>query len=98
MEFEWDETKRRKVYDEREVEFAVVALVFDDDERLTMVDTKGQYGEERYVTLGRVNEDYYIVVYTPRRSRIRIVTAWRAGADARRRFETLYNRRAAGEK
>ncbi len=97
MEFEWDETKRRGVLAARQIDFAEAALVFDDAKRLTFVDAKREYGETRYLTLGRVGSQDFIVAYTMRAGKIRIITAWRAGENGRRRYQALFDRRIAGE-
>ncbi len=96
MEFEWDENKRQEVWDRRQVDLAHAVLVFDDASRKTLVDAKHGDGEIRYLTLGRVGEQSFVVAYTRRAEKIRIVTAWRVGEVGRRRFQALFDRADPG--
>ncbi|MCA0318645.1 MAG: BrnT family toxin [Proteobacteria bacterium] len=87
MEFEWDEAKRRLVHDEHGVDLVEMALVFRDATRLDWVDSRRDYGEERRVTLGEIRGEAFVVVYTIRAGRIRLITAWRASHDDEKRYK-----------
>ena len=66
MEFEWDENKRTKTLLERGIDFIDAALVWDDPLRQQRVDTRREYGETWYQTIGRGPIGILFVVYTVR--------------------------------
>ena len=88
MKFEWDEEKRREVLEKRGVDVLYAALIFENDV-LTKVDDREDYGESRYISLGLVDDEPYIVVHTPRGEATRLITAWKGG---RKSYETYKNR------
>lgn len=87
VEFEWDEEKAAANLRKHGVDFADAVLVFEDDLALTLRDPDSE-DEERFLTLGH---DPYgrllVVAYTWRGERIRPISARRATAAERRRYE-----------
>lgn len=85
--FEWDEEKWRRNLADHGVDFGDAALIFEG-EVLEAEDQRTRYGETRYRGLGRVGDDYFLVVYTWRGEKRRIISAWKvvgmAGEDIRR--------------
>ena len=65
MEFEWDETKRQQVLRERGVGVLYAALIFEGPV-LTRVDDRADYGETRQISLGIVDDQGFVVVFTER--------------------------------
>lgn len=65
MDFEWDESKRQRNLEDHGVDFRDAALIFENPV-LEADDERGAYGETRIRALGRVEDDYYLVVYTRR--------------------------------
>ena len=57
---------------------------------LTALDTRYDYGEERYITIGKTGEEFFVVVHTPDEDSYRLITAWRASRSARRRYQARY--------
>ncbi|MGR3511951.1 MAG: BrnT family toxin [Paracoccaceae bacterium] len=88
MEFSWDESKRREVLEERGVDLLYAALIFES-ETLTKIDDREDYGEMRFISLGLVDGDPYIVVHTERDDKTRLITAWKGG---RKEYERYKNR------
>lgn len=86
MEFEWDEDKRLKVIAERRVDMLYAALIFDGPV-LTRIDDRRNYGETRFISLGLVDDECFVVVYTRRGNTIRLITAWKGGRDERTQYE-----------
>jgi len=86
MQFEWDENKRQRLLGERGVDLLDAALIFEGAV-LTEIDPRTDYGETRYISTGKVDGDYFVVVHTARPPNVRLVTAWRAGRRARRRYQ-----------
>ncbi len=85
MDFEWDDGKRRQNLDEHGVDFIDAALIFLNP-TLEAVDDRVDYGETRIRALGHVDDDYFLVVYTWRGERRRLISAWRVGDDGKRRY------------
>ena len=93
LEFEWDEAKARRNLEKHKVSFLTAAATFAN-ERLERVDDRQDYGETRWIALGRVDASVYRIVYTWRgENRIRIVSAQRAGKDE----EEIYYREVFSE-
>ncbi len=86
MEFEWDEDKRQAVLQRRHVDLARAALILLGPV-VTTEDDRYDYGEARAIATGERNGEYFTIVYTRVGDTFRIITAWRAGRRARRRFE-----------
>lgn len=86
MEFEWDEVKRQKVIAERQVDILYAALIFDGPV-LTRIDDREDYGEHRLISLGMVDGECFIVVYTEREGVTRLITAWKGGRRDRVEYE-----------
>jgi len=89
MQFEWDEAKRRKLLEQRGIDILDAALIFEGAV-LTETDSRTDYGETRYISTGKVDGDYFVVVHTARPPNVRLVTAWRAGRRARRRYQDRF--------
>jgi len=86
VEFEWDEDKRRKVMSERGVDMLVAALIFEG-RVLTKIDARSDYGEMRFISLGLVDGDPFVVVHTERDGVTRLITAWKGGRHERQQYE-----------
>lgn len=56
MQFEWDEAKRLQILKDRGVDLLWAALIFEGP-TLTKQDTRQDYGEERFVSLGVVEDE-----------------------------------------
>ncbi|MBB3238077.1 BrnT family toxin [Phyllobacterium endophyticum] len=78
MEFEWDEDKRRQVKQKHGVDLLYAALIFRGPV-LTKRDDRADYGEERFISLGMVEDDCFIVVHASRNEVTRLITAWKGG-------------------
>lgn len=78
MEFEWDEAKSEANYELRGFDFGYAALVFRDPYRIAWQDRRRDYGERRFQTIGEIDGLTYLVVYTQRGRRTRIISARRA--------------------
>lgn len=78
MEFEWDEDKSEACFQQRGFDFAYAAQVFFDSDRTIKLDTRRDYGEERYQLYGHIEGRLYVVVWTLRNDVIRIISARKA--------------------
>ena len=83
LEFEWDEDKAAANLIKHRVSFLTAAEVFTN-EILERIDDREDYGEVRWIALGRVEAEVFRVVYTWRGdSLIRIISAQKASRDER---------------
>ncbi|MHB1102451.1 MAG: BrnT family toxin [Devosia sp.] len=94
MEFEWDEDKRLEVFEERGVDFLRASLMFEGPV-LTKADRRWDYGEERSVSVGMVDDECYVVVHAKRSSVVKIITAWKGGRGERKEYQACYPGRAS---
>ncbi len=81
--FEWDSEKARINYELHKIHFEVAAAVFDDENRIEWYDAQHSLDEDRYNTIGKVN-DVLFVVYTERKEKIRLISARLATPTERR--------------
>lgn len=86
MEFEWDEAKSDACFAERGFDFAYAVRVFLDPRRLVAPDDRFDYGEPRFSILGAIDGRVFVVVYTPRGRRFRIISARKANQREVRRY------------
>jgi uncharacterized DUF497 family protein len=81
LELEWDQAKAKSNLEKHGVSFLTAAAVFKN-ERLERVDDREDYGEVRWIALGRVDIEVYRVIYTWRAENlVRIVSAQKANRD-----------------
>ena len=64
MNFEWDENKNKRNIEKHNLDFEKAKTVFNDKNRLDFPDDRKDYGEERRITIGKIFEILYTVVYT----------------------------------
>lgn len=72
--FEWDEEKNKKNIEKHGIDFETAMLVFNDLQRIEIYDVEHSMEEDRYNTIGMVN-DVLFVVYTERKDNIRLISA-----------------------
>ena len=87
MDFEWDEAKSEACFQARGFDFAYAAWAFFDPDRVVQADTRHSYGEERFQVMGRIEQRLFVIVYTPRRDAIRIISARKANQREVRDYE-----------
>ena len=54
MNFEWDENKNQLNKGKHCIDFDDAKAVFDDPNRIETKDTRNDYGEKRFITIGKV--------------------------------------------
>jgi|ERR1700680_1059978 len=74
--YEWDEEKSDYTFARWGFDFQYACGLFDCDNFIEKEDQRSNYGEERSICTGRVEGTFITVVYTPRASRKRIISAW----------------------
>ena len=74
MKFEWDEVKNNHNQTKHGIDFDYVISVFLDQNRIEWEDTRKNYGEARYITIGEIENSIYSVVYTLRGEYYRLIS------------------------
>ena len=86
--FEWDENKNKSNKQKHGVDFEKATKVFEDENRLKIESEKNN--ELRVLTIGKILNLVYAVVYHVRSSVFRIISARRASKRERKDyFENL---------
>ena len=83
MAFEWDEAKNRANTVKHGIDFETARRIFDGPV-LTRRDQRRDYGEERRVSLGRVDTAVIVVAHTSRNGNVRLISARPASRAERR--------------
>jgi len=91
MEFEWDDDKSEACFQERGFDFAYATQVFFDPGRTVLTDDRMIYGEVRYQVYGTVPGRLFVVVFTQRGGRLRIISARKANQREVKRYGRLQN-------
>lgn len=87
MQFEWDQAKRQSNLAKYGVDFADVAPIFAG-ETVTVLDTRFDYGEYRFIILGPLAGIVFAVAHTETDERIRFISARRATRYEEERYFT----------
>ena len=89
MQFEWDEEMAALNLKKHGVRFETAARVFCDENRIELFDSIHSDEEERYNTIGMV-DNILFVVYTERKNRVRLISARPANRKERRLYYDHY--------
>ena len=85
-EFEWDETKNQTNIRKHGIGFETAKRIFDG-RVATSSDRRQEYGEDRHISIGRVEPGALIVVaHTLRGHRIRLISARPASRKERKAY------------
>ena len=86
MRYEWDEQKREANYEKHDVDFNEV-VNFEWDLAIETQDNRRDYGEERWVAVGRILSHIYVLIYTIRNKNIRVISLRKANSRERKYYE-----------
>jgi len=87
MKYEWDEAKNDVNILKHGIDFNDAVELFQGN-RLIFNDYRKDYGEERFITMGRISNRLMVVVYTQRPlGIIRIISIRKANSREKERFE-----------
>lgn len=76
--FEWNDRKAAANYANHGIGFELAKRVFRDPFAVEHLDDREDYGEDRFILTGSVEQLVLCVTYTERRGRIRLISARRA--------------------
>ncbi len=88
LQFEWDDEKDKINIKKHKLSFSTAKFVFNDENRLEIFDDVHSTYEERYITIGAIDQVPVVVtvVYTERGQKIRLISARKATAEERRLY------------
>ena len=87
MRFTWNKVKNRQNIKSHGIDFTDVPSMFDHP-LLTRIDSRHEYGEERWIAIGILKTLFAVVVYVERiGDEIRIISARKATKDERQYYE-----------
>lgn len=87
MQFEWNEAKNFENIRKHQIDFADVPEMFESP-MLIKLDDRIDYGEDRWVGIGFLQNGVAVVVWTERQDNvIRIISARKANKYERQRLE-----------
>jgi uncharacterized protein len=85
-DFEWDDLKAAQNLANHGVSFEAARLAFDDPFAVVREDRRRDYGADRDVLLGMVQDHLLAVVHAQRGARVRIISVRLAEPQERRRL------------
>lgn len=77
MQIEFDSAKRQETLEDRGLDMADAAEVFEGD-HLTVEDARFDYGETRHITVGFLGGRMVVLAWTPRNGARRIISMRKA--------------------
>lgn len=77
MTIEFDPLKRQATLEARGLDMADAGAIFEGD-TITIDDDRRDYGEPRFITVGRLDGRLVVVVWTPRGAARRIISLRKA--------------------
>ena len=86
MDYEWDELKRTANIVKHGVDFNDV-LEFQWDTAIETEDTRQEYEEPRWISLGKIRGRLYVLVYTIRSDNIRLISLRKANGREIQHYE-----------
>ena len=92
MELEWDDDKNQQNRRKHGFDFNDVPAIFTDY-YLEKLDTRDDYGEDRWIALGLVHGVISVLVYTERGERLRPISLRKATATEQLAYEKARNER-----
>ena len=86
MEFEWDEAKNNANIEKHRVSFETALRIFEGPV-LTWFDDREDYGEDRFISIGAVDDIVVLVVaHTDREGVTRLISARPASRRERQKY------------
>jgi uncharacterized protein len=86
MKFEWDDDKAEANFRKHGILFSVATTIFEDEFAIEVLDLTMDYGEERWLVVGRSEEGLITVVFTVRGANYRIISARKASKHEKQNY------------
>jgi len=88
MEFEWDDTKRAANLAKHDLDLLDGQALFDGRPGYTYSSPRA--GEERFVTVGLLDDEFFALVWTERGAAARLISLRRARNGEKRAYSALF--------
>lgn len=88
MELEWDEDKRQRCLRERGLDFADV-IRFEFERAVTLPDRRKDYGEERFNSMGYLDDVLCNVCWTMRNDRFPVISLRKCNERERKKYQAI---------
>lgn len=89
--FEWDENKNKINIDVHGIDFQDGYQVFENP-MLRQMDNRKEYGESRWIGLGKLFEAVVVIILTEHNQKIRIISIRRANRHEREIYKTQFEK------
>lgn len=89
MEFEWDERKAAANEEKHGVPFAFATRVFLDIDCLMNESAGRSENEQRFEVVGVIEKRVYVVIFTQRNGRMRIISARKGNDREKRKYHKI---------
>ena len=90
MNFEYDPNKNTKNIERHQISFDDVAK-FDFDNAYIIKDTRKDYGEQRFIAIGFIDNRLYVLCFVIRNGIYRIISLRKANRREVIRYEQTFN-------
>jgi len=90
MAFEWDDAKQLSNLMKHDIDFSDAQLLFDGRPVVVLPGTNTD--EERFLTVGLLDNRFMTVVWTRREANIRIISARRSRHAEKRIYQSVHGR------
>ena len=93
MNFDWDNNKNQSNITKHGINFEDAITIFDDPNILSYEDTRFNYGETRFISIGQITlvtqekTVIIVVIHTQRNQTIRLISVRKANERERKRYE-----------
>lgn len=88
-QFEWDAKKNKANVAKHDFSFEDARRAFSGP-MLNRVDDRRDYGEERWIGLGRIKGVVVVIAYTMRSGRTRLISARKASRNETKTYEQVF--------
>jgi uncharacterized protein len=89
LQFEWDPEKNKANVAKHDLGFENVRRAFSGP-MLSRIDGRRDYGEERWIGLGRIEDAVVVVAYTMRSDKVRIISARKANRNEAKTYKQTF--------
>ena len=95
LRFEWDAKKNRANAAKHGIAFENASRAFSGP-MLSRIDDRRDYGEERWIGLGRIDDVVVVIAYTVRSDKVRIISARKANRNETKAYEQALDQEGPG--
>lgn len=95
LEFAWDSKKDRANVLKHDIRFENARRAFSGP-MLHRIDNRRDYGEVRWLGLGRIDDVVVMIAYTMRSGKVRIISARKASRNETKEHEKIFGPKGPG--